>query len=85
MKKIIIRLFCILGAFSLMAVGCGDDDGAGVRSVGDSDSSSSSSASSSESSSAADGSSGSSSEAEEDTTPPTSGQVEIAIGTVLLL
>ena len=88
MKKLILQLLCILGAFSLMAAGCGSDDGAGVRSVNDSESSSSSSASSSsgsssDSSSAASGASQSSSEANEETAAPTTGQVEIAIGTVL--
>ena len=88
MKKLILLLLCILGAFSLMAAGCGSDDGAGVRSVNDSESSSSSSASSSsgsssDSSSAASGASQSSSEANEETAAPTTGQVEIAIGTVL--
>ena len=88
MKKLILQLLCILGAFSLMAAGCGSDDGAGVRSVNDSESSSSSSASSSsgsssDSSSAASGASQSSSETNEETAAPTTGQVEIAIGTVL--
>ena len=88
MKKLVVYLLCIFGTFSLVAAGCGSDDGAGVRSVGDSESSSSSSASSSsgsssDSSSAASDTSQSSSDAEEGTAAPTSGQVEIAIGTVL--
>ena len=88
MKKLILQLLCIFGVFSLMAAGCGSDDGAGVRSVDGSESSSSSSASSSsgsssDSSSAASGASQSSSEAEEETAAPTTGQVEIATGTVL--
>ena len=88
MKKLILQMLCIIGAFSLMAGGCGSDDGAGVRSVNDSESSSSSSASSSsgsssDSSSAASGASQSSSATNEETAAPTTGQVEIAIGTVL--
>ena len=88
MKKLILQMLCIIGAFSLMAAGCGSDDGAGVRSVDDSESSSSSSASSSsgsssDSSSAASGASQSSSATNEETAAPTTGQVEIAIGTVL--
>ena len=83
MKKVILQLLCILGVFSLMAAGCGSDDGAGVRSVDGSESSSSSSASSSDSSSVASGVSESSSETEEGTAAPTTGQVEIATGTVL--
>ena len=88
MKKLILQMLCIIGAFSLMAGGCGSDDGAGVRSVNDSESSSSSSASSSsgsssDSSSAASGASQSSSTTNEETAAPTTGQVEIAIGTVL--
>jgi ABC-type branched-subunit amino acid transport system substrate-binding protein len=78
MKKVITRLICIFGVISLIAAGCGDDGGADVRSVGDSESSSSTSSSASSSASSA-----SSSETEEDTSAPTSGQVEIAIGTVL--
>ncbi len=88
MKKLVLYLICIFGTLSLIAAGCGSDDGAGVRSVGDSESSSSSSASSSsgsssDSSSAASDTSQSSSDAEEAAAAPTTGQVEIATGTVL--